>query len=301
MKLTHITGNTFCLTGKTAIGVYRFNGNRCILMDNGYAQEYEELLSSLQEAGLIPAALIVSHAHLDHHGNSKRLRSAFGIPLAMPLGEAALSTSKAALDRYTNYFGRSREEQISIDRFQICPADRLILPEETEISLCGIPLSIHHLPGHSFDHIAIGTPDGVCFGGDILLTERVLRHVKLPYCDHIRLDLSSKEKIAGLSYRHWIFSHKGVVEGDIRNLSEQNCALLLKRLDELCAILRTPMTRDEFYQASRILLDMHIGTADQLIRQERHLYPYLEDLVTTGRARLEVKDQMIYYHSTDPA
>lgn len=295
MKLTHITGSTFCLTGKTAIGVYRFDGNKCILIDNGYSKEYDELISALRDSHLEPAALIVSHAHLDHHGNSKRLRKHFGIPLAMPLAEAALASSKAALDRYTNYFGRSREEQISIDRFQICQVDRLILPEETEISLCGISLRIYHLPGHSFDHIAVVTPDDVCFGGDILLTERVLRHVKLPYCDHVRLDLASKEKIASLPYRHWIFSHTGPVEGDIQELSEKNRALILQRLDELCELLTTPMTRDQFYQASRVFLDMHIGAADQLIRQERHLYPYLEDLVTTGRAAMEVRDKMIYY------
>lgn len=61
------------------------------------------------------------------------------------------------------------------------------------MTLCGITFPVHHLPGHSLDHIVIGTPDGVCFAGDALLTENVLRHVKLPYCDHVGLDLESKE------------------------------------------------------------------------------------------------------------
>ena len=107
MELIHVSGNTDCLLGKTAIGVYRIDDTRCILFDNGYSKEYDELVGSLKDAGLTPAGLIVSHAHIDHHGNSKRLREAFQIPLAMSLGEAGLIASQAALERYTNYFGRS--------------------------------------------------------------------------------------------------------------------------------------------------------------------------------------------------
>ena len=89
MELIHVSGNTDCLLGKTAVGIYRIDDTRCILFDNGYSKEYDELVGSLKDAGLTPAGLIVSHAHIDHHGNSKRLREAFQIPLAMSLGEAA--------------------------------------------------------------------------------------------------------------------------------------------------------------------------------------------------------------------
>ena len=102
MELIHVSGNTDCLLGKTAVGIYRIDDTRCILFDNGYSKEYDELVGSLKDAGLTPAGLIVSHAHIDHHGNSKRLREAFQIPLAMSLGEAGLIASQAALERYTN-------------------------------------------------------------------------------------------------------------------------------------------------------------------------------------------------------
>ena len=273
----------------------RRNETGCILFDNGYSKEYDELVGSLKDAGLTPAGLIVSHAHIDHHGNSKRLREAFQIPLAMSLGEAGLIASQAALERYTNYFGRSEEEKISIDTEQRCPVDCIIQPEDTSVTLCGVTFPVHHLPGHSLDHIVIGTPDGVCFAGDALLTENVLRHVKLPYCDHVGLDLESKEAITKLPYQHWILSHKGPFDGNIRELADKNMDLVRLRLAELAKLLQRPMTRDEFYQASRRLIGMHIGTYDQLIRQERHLRPYLEQLVIDGTARLEVKNDTIYF------
>ena len=242
MELIHVSGNTDCLLGKTAVGIYRIDDTRCILFDNGYSKEYDELVGSLKDAGLTPAGLIVSHAHIDHHGNSKRLREAFQIPLAMSLGEAGLIASQAALERYTNYFGRSEEEKISIDTEQRCPVDCIIQPEDTSVTLCGVTFPVHHLPGHSLDHIVIGTPDGVCFAGDALLTENVLRHVKLPYCDHVGLDLESKEAITKLPYQHWILSHKGPFDGNIRELADKNMDLVRLRLAELAKLLQRPMT-----------------------------------------------------------
>ena len=72
--------------------------------------------------------------------------------------------------------------------------------------------------------------------------------------------------------------------------------LVRLRLAELAKLLQRPMTRDEFYQESRRLIGMHIGTYDQLIRQERHLRPYLEQLVIDGTARLEVKNDTLYFY-----
>ena len=65
MELIHVSGNTDCLLGKTAVGIYRIDDTRCILFDNGYSKEYDELIGSLKDAGLTPAGLIVSHAHID--------------------------------------------------------------------------------------------------------------------------------------------------------------------------------------------------------------------------------------------
>ncbi|MFQ9208428.1 MAG: hypothetical protein ACLR3S_04215 [Clostridium fessum] len=52
MELIHVSGNTDCLLGKTAVGIYRIDDTRCILFDNGYSKEYDELVGSLKDAGL---------------------------------------------------------------------------------------------------------------------------------------------------------------------------------------------------------------------------------------------------------
>lgn len=87
MELIHVSGNTDCLLGKTAIGVYRIDDTRCILFDNGYSKEYDELGRLSERRRLTPAGLTFP-TRTRPSGNSKRLREAFQIPLAMSLGEA---------------------------------------------------------------------------------------------------------------------------------------------------------------------------------------------------------------------
>ena len=51
MELIHVSGNTDCLLGKNSHRVYRIDDTRCILFDNGYSKEYDELVGSLKAPG----------------------------------------------------------------------------------------------------------------------------------------------------------------------------------------------------------------------------------------------------------
>ena len=295
MELIHVSGNTDCLLGKqlSASTASMTPAASCLTMVTQRNMTswlvFERRRADPGGADRFPRA---------HRPSWKQQTPARSLSnsTGYVAWRAGLIASQAALERYTNYFGRSEEEKVSIDTEQRCPVDCIIQPEDTSVTLCGVTFPVHHLPGHSLDHIVIGTPDGVCFAGDALLTENVLRHVKLPYCDHVGLDLESKEAITKLPYQHWILSHKGPFDGNIRELADKNMDLVRLRLAELAKLLQRPMTRDEFYQESRRLIGMHIGTYDQLIRQERHLRPYLEQLVIDGTARLEVKNDTIYFY-----
>ena len=164
------------------------------------------------------------------------------------------------------------------------------------MTLCGVTFPVHHLPGHSLDHIVIGTPDGVCFAGDALLTENVLRHVKLHTATTSVWIWKARKQSQNCLTSTGFYRTKVTCSGNIRELADKNMDLVRLRLAELAKLLQRPMTRDEFYQESRRLIGMHIGTYDQLIRQERHLRPYLEQLVIDGTARLEVKNDTIYFY-----
>lgn len=100
MNLTQIKGNTWVLEGQEFIPLYRLDERRCVLLDNGLVQEQEELEESLKGAGLVPAGILCSHAHIDHCGNSAYLQRKYGIPEALTAPEAGMCANLLTLKCY---------------------------------------------------------------------------------------------------------------------------------------------------------------------------------------------------------
>lgn len=100
MNLTQIKGNTWVLEGQEFIPLYRLDERRCVLLDNGLVQEQKELEESLKGAGLVPAGILCSHAHIDHCGNSAYLQRKYGIPEALTAPEAGMCANLLTLKCY---------------------------------------------------------------------------------------------------------------------------------------------------------------------------------------------------------
>ena len=71
MELTQVKGNTWVAEGTELIPFYKLDGKRCVLLDSGLLEEREELEAALGAAGLTPAGVLCSHAHVDHCGNNR--------------------------------------------------------------------------------------------------------------------------------------------------------------------------------------------------------------------------------------
>lgn len=89
MKLTQVKGNTWVLEGFELIPLYRLDNNKCILLDTGLEQEREDIENTLLEAGLTPAGILCSHAHIDHAGNNRYFQEKYRIPWLSPPGRRA--------------------------------------------------------------------------------------------------------------------------------------------------------------------------------------------------------------------
>lgn len=74
-----------------SVNAWLFPGERPVLLDCGIgdAQSYELLVDAIRRFGVDPASLSlhISHGHVDHVGNARRLRHDFGVPLVCPREE----------------------------------------------------------------------------------------------------------------------------------------------------------------------------------------------------------------------
>ena len=83
MELTQVKGNTWVAEGMGLIPLYKLDERRCVLLDTGLGEEREELEEALRSAGLTPAGVLCSHAHVDHCGNNRYFQETYGAQIAL--------------------------------------------------------------------------------------------------------------------------------------------------------------------------------------------------------------------------
>ena len=222
MDLIHVTGNTYYLDGPQLIGLYKLDDTRCLLFDPGSSKLRAPLEETLTHHGLTPVGVACTHMHYDHHENTRYFREKYGAETCLPQLEADIVRCAQSLKNHL--FNFSMGSIRTIPRFQnlICPVDRVVGLEETQVELAGVPLDVVRTPGHAPDHCCFITPDNVCYLGDVLMTQDILKDSMVPFVFDMADDLASKEKVKGLDCNAYILSHKGVVQGSIAALDRKS-------------------------------------------------------------------------------
>lgn len=139
-----------------------------ILVDPG--DEGDRIVDMAERNGVVPAAVWLTHAHLDHIGAISAVRRAWpGIPVCMhPLDAEVYANGARSADNY------------GIPWEQPTPPD-LELAEGDVLSVGALRFDVWHVPGHAPGHVAfIG--NGIVLGGDCIFAGSVGR-TDFPLCD----------------------------------------------------------------------------------------------------------------------
>lgn len=282
MELKHVTGNTYYLEGRQLMPVYLLDESTCILFDPGRKNERAGIEAVLQQHGLHPAGVMITHMHYDHHENSAYFKNQYGSQVAMARQDAELCRDRVALRNHLYTFSPGLLQSEERLRDVICPVDRPIWPEETRVYFAGAHFGILHTPGHSPAHLCITTPDDVCFVGDVLMLGEDLATVKVPFVFDLAEDIKSKKKLAQTAHTSYLFSHQGELRGSLNDLTEQN----LRVIDDVLALflrhVPEPRSLCEIYAAVNQDLGLAEGHPLRAFYLERYLRPYLDYLMDTG-------------------
>ena len=152
-------------------------GEPCLIIDPGQ-DSIDGIQEAVREHSLLPAAVLLTHGHIDHVWSVAPIAHGFGIPayihgedryrLADPAG-----TSIAA----------SREHLLSMTKGVLEltePDDVRVLDDGAQLELAGIHLTVAHAPGHTegsvvFSRGAQGDEPPVMFSGDVLFAGSIGR------------------------------------------------------------------------------------------------------------------------------
>lgn len=293
MKLTQVKGNTWVIEANQLIPLYRLEGGRCILLDTGLLEEREELESTLQSAGLTPAGVLCSHAHVDHCASNGYFQKKYGAKIALSFPEAGMCSSLLTLKCYFLTLSPGMVERES--SCMVHTPDIFVPESDGPFPFCGAEFQIAHTPGHSAGHICTITPDNVCYTADALLSEELL-NAKLPYNLSQRLAIESREKLQGLHCDCYIMAHRGVCRGgEIEDLIDANQALIRRRAEEILNLVDRPMTASQIDEAVCVLYQLFTRKPRRSLRFERNVRFFIEYLVDGGRLAETCQNGTTYY------
>ena len=148
----------------------------CLVFDPGL--EPDEILDYLDQHGLTPAAILITHGHSDHIAGNGTLKERFpDCPIVVSHGDAPKLT-----DPKLNLSADFGVGLISPE------ADKLVR-EGDVFSGAGLDLLVREVPGHSSGHVVFIWRDGkpmVVFGGDVLFAGSIGR-TDFPSCSFEQL------------------------------------------------------------------------------------------------------------------
>lgn len=147
---------------------------RAALIDPG--GEAGRLLAAINERGLMPEKILLTHGHLDHVGAAAELRDALGIPIVGPQREEQFWLD--ALPQQAAMFGFPPIAAFTPDQW---------LEDGDTVAVGALRFEVLHCPGHTPGHVVFYVPDArLAFVGDVLFKGSIGR-TDFPRGDHAAL------------------------------------------------------------------------------------------------------------------
>jgi hydroxyacylglutathione hydrolase len=168
-------------------------GEQCVVIDPGIGV-IDGLDEVLAEHRLRPAAVLLTHGHLDHTFSVTPVCGARGITAYIHPADRELLADPAkalSVDLAALFGGRLPYAE---------PEDVAALPDAGQITVAGIELTVDHAPGHTRGSALFRVPDSdgqLCFTGDVLFAGSIGR-TDLPGGDSAAMLASLRDKVLPL-------------------------------------------------------------------------------------------------------
>lgn len=297
--LEHVKGDTYCIvTAFSRIPLFKLDAHNAVLMDSGLALDRAGICRALEREGLRVRAILTSHIHIDHAGNHRYFQKTHGARLYLSLYDAALGSNPLAMHTYL--YADSYQHTNAYAHSLFCRADELLWRDKDFVEVEGARFQIVPLDGHAPEHLGFITPDNVGYVADALMSDDVLRSVRIPYCNCCQVDLESKRRAGELPCDRFILAHNAV-EDDLRELTERNINSLLERIEMVADLADHYMTMGELIWASGKALGARMQTTEKIMVAEQNLRSYIEFLVDRDVLINRANDGRVEYIRADLA
>lgn len=176
--------------------IARAEGTECVVVDPGQ-DAVEPLRKVVEEAGLAPIAVLLTHGHLDHTWSAAPVCKEYGIPAYIHPADRYMLTDPGM------GIGSSMSSVIGDLEF-VEPEEVIELGQGDVLTLAGIEFAVDHTPGHTQGSVVfrttVETEQGavpIALTGDTLFAGSIGRS-DLPGGDHDQLLASIARRLLPL-------------------------------------------------------------------------------------------------------
>ncbi len=157
-------------------------GEPCLIVDPGQ-ESIDGVHDILREHRLMPAAVLLTHGHIDHVWSVAPLTTEFEVPALIHADDRYRLADPAG-----SSFSAAREQLLAMTRNALEltePSEVRVFTDDEDLSIAGISLRARHAPGHTEGSSVFELPE-VMFSGDLLFAGSIGR-TDLPGGNHDRM------------------------------------------------------------------------------------------------------------------
>ncbi len=162
-------------------------GGPCLIIDA--PPDVPGIAALLARNDLYPAALLLTHGHVDHMGGAGELEATSPIVTYVHPDDDFLTLNPTQQMRAVFGF---------VDKEYEPPVERRSIRDGQVLSIGGIDLTVLHTPGHTPGHCCFHSSEGILWSGDQLFAGSIGR-TDLPGGNTLQLAASMRDKVMTLA------------------------------------------------------------------------------------------------------
>jgi glyoxylase-like metal-dependent hydrolase (beta-lactamase superfamily II) len=321
MQLVELEKNVWVIAGGANIGVIAHEG-RCLIIDSGMDKDVgREILKQVQKLGLLPTALLITHAHADHFGGAHYLVRSTGLKVYATRVESAVMAGPILEPLYL-FSGAQPPRELQQKFLLAKPCLTDVVLSGTEESIEQIPVQLISLPGHSLEQVGLAYGETL-FAGDAFLLPEILDKHGIPFYTDIQkglatldqliaclegscddLPTSADEKTRDPKALKQAFKHIVAGHGEICSSLEQSKRVIsytAQRLESILELVRTALANGEARPTTALVqtvaraLNVNISTLSQYVLCNTTIQAALSALYARGEVAPRIQENVLLW------